>query len=211
MSDTPAADEAANTTPAVVELDGFPIRDDGSFDVGAMTDELLAECLVNEKLTVDQLVAAAAGDATLAQRLLLAETSVTDGAPRKTAVTKLEAIITPPTAGTVPALLLTLGGAPAEWHVIRGVGHVHPTIPSPVGGDREPSLKAAETLAKDEGCAVKLVRVSEKQAQEGREARAQARGEGIEAARELRSLGKKATNADVNAVQTEVAAATGEE
>lgn len=114
-------------------------------------------------------------------------------------------------AGKVPALLLTLGHAPAEWHVIHGVGHVHPKIPSPVGGDGEPSLEVARKLAGDEGCSVKLVEVTEAQARKGREARAKARGEGLAAARELRKLGKRATRADANQVEAEVTAAAGKE
>lgn len=111
----------------------------------------------------------------------------------------------------VPALVLTLGGAPAEWHVIHGVGHVHPEIPSPVGGDGEPSLEVARKLAGDEGCSVKLVEVTEAKARKGREARSKARGEGLAAARELRKLGKRATRADANQVEAEVTAAAGKE
>lgn len=111
----------------------------------------------------------------------------------------------------VPALVLTLGGAPAEWHVIHGVGHVHPEIPSPVGGDSEPSIEVARKLAGDEGCAVKLVEVTEARARKGREARAKARGEGLAAARELRKLGKRATRSDANQVEAEVTAAAGKE
>jgi hypothetical protein len=111
----------------------------------------------------------------------------------------------------VPALLLTQGGAPTEWHVIHGVGYVHPTIPSPVGGDGEPSIGRARELAAADGCAVKLVEVTVSEAQEGRAARAKVRGEGLAAARELRKLGKRGSRADANQVQTEVAAAAGKE
>lgn len=111
----------------------------------------------------------------------------------------------------VPALKLTLGGAPATWHVIDGVGHVHPEIPSPVGGEREPSLEVARKLDKDPGCAVKLVKVSKPAAEEGRKARAIARGEGIAAARETRAQGKKATPEEAEKFSTEVAAAAGKE
>lgn len=111
----------------------------------------------------------------------------------------------------VPALKLTLGGAPTEWHVIRGVGYVHPEIPSPVGGEGEPSLEVARKLDKDKGCSVKLVEVTEAAAEKGREARAKVRGLGLAAARDLRGRGKKGSAADVNQVETEVAAAAGKE
>lgn len=115
------------------------------------------------------------------------------------------------TSTKVPALLLTQGGAPLEWHVIHGVGYVHPEIPSPVGGDGEPSLEVAKKLADAEGCEVKLVKVTEAQAANGREARDRARGKGLEVARELRKLGRRASTADVEQVNTEVAAAAGKE
>ena len=112
----------------------------------------------------------------------------------------------------VKALLLTLGGAPESWHVIHGVGHVHPTIPSPVGGEREPSLEAAKKLADAPGCAVKLVTVTAAQATKGRKARAVARGEGLAEARELRKKGtKKLTGAEASQLETEVASAAGKE
>lgn len=111
----------------------------------------------------------------------------------------------------VQALLLTQGGAPLEWHVIHGVGYVHPEIPSPVGGEGEPSVAVAEKLADAEGCEVTLVKVTEAQAAKGREARDRARGKGLEVARELRKLGRRASTADVEQVNTEVAAAAGRE
>lgn len=110
-------------------------------------------------------------------------------------------------AAKVPALILTLGGAPGEWHVIEGVGYVHPTIPSPVGGDREPSLKVAKKLDADPGCEVKLVEVSQGEATEGRASRAIARGEGLDAAREIRRAGRNARPDEVDQVITEATTA----
>lgn len=115
----------------------------------------------------------------------------------------------PAAAAKVPALILTLGGAPAEWHVIAGVGHVHPTIPSPVGGEREPSLTVAKKLDANPGCEVKLVEVTAEDAAAGRAARAAARGEGLNAAREVRRRDRDALPAEVDQVQTEAAAVAG--
>jgi|SRR5215212_1130500 len=111
-------------------------------------------------------------------------------------------------AAKVAALILIQGGAPLEWHVIDGVGHVHPTIPSPVGGEREPSLEIARKLDKDLGCEVRLVHVTEAQAAEGRAARAKARGEAIGAAREVRRAGSNALAAEAEQTVNEVAAIT---
>lgn len=115
----------------------------------------------------------------------------------------------------MPALLLTLGGAPTEWHVIPNVGYVHPTIPSPVGGEREPSLEKAKELASAEGCAVELVYVSKAQAEKCREAVTDARSEGVTGARETRAAGKQEGKevpaSDAESVANEAAAAAGQE
>lgn len=108
----------------------------------------------------------------------------------------------------VPALVLTQGGAPESWHVIDGVGYVHPTIPSPVGGDREPSLEVARSLDRQAGCSVRLVQVTEAEAKRGREARAKARGEGLAAARQVRRAGRGAMRQEAEQAITEATAAT---
>lgn len=113
-------------------------------------------------------------------------------------------------AAKVPALILTLGGAPAEWHVIEGVGHVHPTIPAPVGGDREPSLNVARKLDSLLGCEVKLVEVTAEEAAVGRAARSVARGEGLDAVRQVRRTDRDALPGDVEKTLTEVTAVAGE-
>lgn len=115
----------------------------------------------------------------------------------------------------VNALLLTLGGAPEEWHIIQGVGFVHPKVPSPVGGEREPSLERARELSKDPGCEVKLIQVSEAKAAEGRKLRDEARSVGMRAAKEVRKEAKRAPKealpADAEKFSDEVAAAAGKE
>jgi hypothetical protein len=110
-------------------------------------------------------------------------------------------------SGKVPALKLTLGGAPNEWHTIGSDAYVHPTIPSPVGGDGECSLERAKELDKLEGADVELVYVTEKQAEEGRASRDAARNAGVSAAREVRKQGKEATAEEAERLKDEVAVA----
>lgn len=65
-------------------------------------------------------------------------------------------------AAKVPALKLTLGGAPLTWHSVTGlIGFYHPDIPTPVGGPGECSLALAKEAAADEGAPVELVQISE--------------------------------------------------
>lgn len=115
----------------------------------------------------------------------------------------------------VPALILTLGGAPEEWHIIQGVGYVHPQVASPVGGEGEPSLDRARELDKDPGCEVKLVHVSETKAAEGRKLRDEARSVGMQAAKDVRREAKRAPKEslapDAEKFSDEVAAAAGKE
>lgn len=108
----------------------------------------------------------------------------------------------------VSALLCTLGAAPRTWHVIEGVGYVHPTIPSPVGGRGELSIGKARDLARTPGCRVRHVRITDEEAAEARAARDAARNRGISGARETRAAGRRAVRAEVAQVQNEVAAAT---
>jgi hypothetical protein len=110
-------------------------------------------------------------------------------------------------SGKVPALKLTLGGAPFSWHTISNLAYVHPTIPSPVDGPGECTLEQAKALAEDEGAEVELVYVTEKQAEDGRAARELARDEGISAARETRRQGKKATAEEAERFNEEAATA----
>lgn len=114
-------------------------------------------------------------------------------------------------SGKVPALKLKLGGAPLEWHIIGSDAYVHPTIPSPVGGDGECSIERAQELDKQKNAPVELVYVTEKQADDGREARAAARDAGVTAARQTRKQGKKATAEEAERVQDEAAAAARKE
>lgn len=114
-------------------------------------------------------------------------------------------------AGKVPALKLTLGGAPLEWHIIGSDAYVHPTIPSPVGGPGECTVERAEELDKLEGAEVELAWITEKQAEDARKVRTAARDAGITAARETRKQGKKATAEEAERVKDEAAAAAGKE
>lgn len=109
----------------------------------------------------------------------------------------------------VPALKLTLGHAPNTWHVLPGVGYVHPEIPSPVGGSREVSLERATELA-DGPTRVELVEITETEAEKARKQRAQARGETVAAVRELRRAGR-AHRSDIDKAKSDLAAAAREE
>jgi hypothetical protein len=112
-------------------------------------------------------------------------------------------------SGKVPALKLTLGGAPIEWHLVGTDAYVHPTIASPVGGEGECSLERARELDKLDGAKVKLVHITEKYAEECRKKREEARTAGISAARESRSKGKQATAEEAARVTDEAATAAG--
>lgn len=105
----------------------------------------------------------------------------------------------------VKALTLTLGGAPLEWHVIEGVGFVHPEIPSPVGGENEVSVQVAEKVAKG-NTRVEIVQITEAEATAARKQRTVAANKGIAAVREARRRAPRAT--DKAKVQTEIAAVT---
>jgi hypothetical protein len=191
-AETPAA-EAETTTPGgdpdAPTVDGFPLREDGSFDAGAAPDELIAEWITNEKATVEDLVAAAAGDPALAARVLEGEKVATEGEPRKTAVTKLEAIIEPPTTDDDKryGLILTLEGAPATAHFIPGVpGYFRPDSPTPVGGDGELTLDYAQTL--HEGTEpLKLVEIAKSKVAAAVETAKQDLAEGRDAVAETRA------------------------
>lgn len=109
----------------------------------------------------------------------------------------------------VPALKLTLGHAPCEWHVIAGVGYVHPEIPSPVGGEGEPSLEKAHALA-ESPTRVELVEITEAEAEKARALRDQARGRTVAAARDIQKRGR-AHRGEIEKAKTEVAAAAGKD
>lgn len=108
-------------------------------------------------------------------------------------------------AKKVKALRLTLGGAPNEWHVIAGIGFVHPEIPSPVGGDGEVSVEAATKVARG-NTRVELVEITEADATAARKQRTAASNESRAAVRDARRRPAHAT--DVAKVKTEVAAVT---
>lgn len=67
------------------------------------------------------------------------------------------------------ALKFTHPGAPQDFCEVVGVPALfHPQYPTPVGGDGEIPLEIAKLFDKDEGCPVKLVDISEAQADEYR-------------------------------------------
>jgi hypothetical protein len=72
-------------------------------------------------------------------------------------------------AAKVPALKLTLGGAPATWHSVDGLlGFYHPDIPTPLGGPGECPLDVAEAAAANDNAPVELVYISEAEAEKSR-------------------------------------------
>lgn len=82
----------------------------------------------------------------------------------------------------VPALVLTLGGAPATWHQIVGLpGWYHIDHPTPVGGEGELSLEQAKDHDAHEGTAVKLVQVPEDDLEHLRELQTEQLGAAVQA------------------------------
>lgn len=85
-----------------------------------------------------------------------------------------------PKKGAVPALRLTLGGAPSTWHSVgEHPGLWHPAIAVPIDcveGDEE----WAEPLNKAKGIPLELVYISEDEAVENRKEFAKATGESHE-------------------------------
>jgi hypothetical protein len=91
----------------------------------------------------------------------------------------------------VPALRLTLGGAPNTWHTVDGLpGHFHPQIPAPVGGPGECPLEAAQLYADMPGAPVELCDLAPAQAQETRELLERLRQEARRALTVARQQGK---------------------
>lgn len=61
---------------------------------------------------------------------------------------------------TSPALILTLGGAPASPHSVTGApGMYRPDRATPVGGPGEATLSQAQAFHDDPGVPLKLIRV----------------------------------------------------
>ncbi len=85
-----------------------------------------------------------------------------------------------PKKGAIPALRLTLGGAPNVWHHVADYpGLWHPTIAVPVDcvdGDEE----WAKPLDKAKGCPLELVYITADEADENRKSFAKATGESHE-------------------------------
>jgi hypothetical protein len=78
----------------------------------------------------------------------------------------------------VPALRLTLGGAPSTPHWVMGLpGYYFTDHPTPVGGDGECPLEAAEQAHKQPGCALELVHISPEEAAAAREFQAHVRAQ----------------------------------
>lgn len=75
-----------------------------------------------------------------------------------------------PDDGKHYGLKLTLGGAPNTLHIVPGLGYVRVDPPAPVGGPGEPTLERAVEASKDDGCAVELVELPDKQAAAARAA-----------------------------------------
>lgn len=79
-------------------------------------------------------------------------------------------------AKRVAALRLTLGGAPHTPHFVWGLpGYYFTDTPTPVGGEGECPVEAAEWAHKQAGCAVELVYISPDEAAEARELQARTR------------------------------------
>ncbi len=137
--------------------------------------------------------------------------------------------------GKVPALVLALPGAPAGWHTVAGLaGLAHPDVPVPHLGaeefvkahderveaarkawdDHEKKMEAADPPLRVHGrlpfpeppCPVKVVHVTEKQAQEGTEAHDAARKDALGG---LRSARRSHDNVESTLAHNETAALAG--
>lgn len=74
----------------------------------------------------------------------------------------------------VKGLRLTVGGAPLTPHIVPGLpGFYYPHKATPVGGPGEATLEQAQKAAKGRGAAVELVDMTEKEADDAREALAE--------------------------------------
>lgn len=63
-------------------------------------------------------------------------------------------------ARKAPALILTLGGAPASAHIVAGLpGTYRPDRPAPLGGPGEATLDQAKAADADPGVPVALVQI----------------------------------------------------
>ena len=73
-----------------------------------------------------------------------------------------------------PALVLTLGGAPAAAHRVEDLpGYYRPDTPTPVGGPGEASVEQAQVLHAAPGAPVALVYLTDKQLDDARARSAQ--------------------------------------
>ena len=74
----------------------------------------------------------------------------------------------------VKGLRLTVGGAPLTPHIVPGLpGFYYPHKATPVGGPGEATLEQAQEAAKGRSASVELVEMSQKEADDAREALAE--------------------------------------
>lgn len=109
----------------------------------------------------------------------------------------------------VPALKLTLGGAPSTPHTLIGLpGFYFINDFTPVGGEGELSLEDAKAHDADPGCHVQLVEIAPATAAKARKRQAALINPALRAAREL----ARETDAEVEVerARDEIAAATGQ-
>lgn len=72
-------------------------------------------------------------------------------------------------------LRLSLPGAPNTPHTVPGVpGYFYPEAPTPVGGEGELSMEAAEAFDKDKGCPLQLVDIKPSEVEDAEELAAEA-------------------------------------
>lgn len=108
-------------------------------------------------------------------------------------------------APKVPALKLSLGGAPSTWHSVDGLpGFYHPDHPTPVGGPGEAPLELAREYSANDGAPVELVEITERQAETARELVADATRAATNSLRDQRQ------HASPQHVEAETTAITGE-
>ena len=115
-----------------------------------------------------------------------------------------------PTQDKLPALKLTLGGAPNTPHVIPGFPGVYfPHEFSPVGGDGELTLEQAQAAHDAEGCPLELSYVGPRTIARARKLQEKHLGPAIRASREL-AREPDVAGAELVRASDQVAAATGQ-
>lgn len=117
---------------------------------------------------------------------------------------------TTPPQDKLPALRLTLGGAPNTPHFIVGLpGFYFSNDFTPVGGEGELTFEQAQAAHDDEGCHVALCWVGPRTIANARKRQEELKGAAIRASREL-AREPDVAGAELEQARDQIAAATGQ-